>query len=411
MRGAKTTRRSYLAAVSIASVATAGCASRFEDFDGGPAETRADERVEGSWPTQHFDRRNTRTTEAAGPKEQLGVIWEGDGLAEGDPIISDSLVYTSVDFTIRTLEAATGEWVDTPINGMSGRVHAVTDSTVYSSVAVDGGLGIIATSAEDGTELWDRTVDGEYVERLVVADDTVHVFSPELVTEGYELELCALDRVDGTENWSVTVPIEWSGNATKPHLQLVAGDDLVVVAAGERLLAFDSTTGERLWTDPLDVDASELTAGPVATTERIIVGTEAGDVLALDSSGGLDWKIDADSQSGAFLVGDQYVHYDATRIGRIDIESGERVDSIGSSWSTPIARGTDALYVHGEGERVGTREVRVIDPKTGAQRSAVSFDRSTIRGAAVIEDTLLITRYDEDSGNDTVVALGATEKE
>jgi len=175
------TRREWLAtcATTAGTATLAGCSGTGEESE--PASTDGPRRLPG-WAMDGADLGNTRhRPDDTGPEDGVAVAWENapesPGYARPEPVVVDGSVYVgTTGDTARAIDAETGdpEW-ETPL-----------ESGVWSSPLVTG--------------------------------DVVYVLAT--------VELYALDRADGTVNWSLEVPGGREANLTTD------GSGLYVVASG-----------------------------------------------------------------------------------------------------------------------------------------------------------------------------------
>ncbi|MCL9813342.1 PQQ-binding-like beta-propeller repeat protein [Natranaeroarchaeum aerophilus] len=416
-------RREYLMGLgTAATVPTAGCTDAFGVWEDAPepAAERADARIEGAWPTHGFDAENTRRADAPGPVDELTGLWEAENQIFGDPIIGNSIVYTTQgqDMHVRTREAATGEWVDTPLDGASGSVEAIAKDVAVLLDVDDAAREPIlrCVGLDDGTERWRTAVEGDRPERIAVVGSRVCVLDVDISGGGYGLVLSSYDIDDGTMHWSKRVR-DGDGERLIPHFQLACDDDAAFVSIGDRLVADSITEGERLWTDPFDALEAPLACGPVVGDDRIIVGTDDGVLTAFDSDGVLDWQFESPSVASDLAVGEDVVYAGTSRIELIDSSSGERIDSVHNVPNDQIALGDGTLYATADGE------LSAIDTGTGEERATLSVETTTVESdqgtpfetaqlseIAVVDDMLFVSRPDSSDDPSTVFAIGPDER-
>ncbi len=196
------------------------------------------------------------------------------------------------------------------------------------------------------------------------------------------------DTWSATENVVWRTPVPGAGNSSP----IVWGDRIFLTTAydgGQRLslLAFDRTTGERLWETFAPEGSAErvhrknghASATPTTDGERIYVSFGERGLAAFDMDGGMVWHQDLgrlDNYWGTagspLMYGDRVIVYQDISsnafVAAFDKETGEQVwltrrnASVG--WGSPIAirvDGRDELIVHGQ------HRVTAYDPDDGSE--------------------------------------------
>jgi outer membrane protein assembly factor BamB len=183
------------------------------------------------------------------------VLWRaevgGPGGASASPIAVDDRLYVATG-GVAALDAETGD----------ERWHASTEHVVQGVAAGDrvyvgagsNGSGEVAAFTSDGDRWWRTTDPGQVYAAPAVGDDAVYAVSKTGT-------VTALAADDGRVRWQASV----GSGVTEPPA--IAGGRLVVGAGnGERTVALDAATGDRLWTFETGVS----TGAPVIVGDRVL---------------------------------------------------------------------------------------------------------------------------------------------
>lgn len=197
----------------------------------------------------------------------IAVTW-GDGSAE-----SHMIAVSTTDGTVQW-EMTTPD-VTGPPALMSDTLYLATrdeDNTVYAY-------------ALDGTERWQRQIDGECYNAPCVDNDSVYVG----LADG---RIAALESATGRERWTERVV---SGDPCCPDIQgtpTVAGDHLYVPGIDEQIAAVETADGSVAWTTRVvDEDYGNAIPSPAVTDETVYVNTNHGGLVALTRSDGtIRWR-------------------------------------------------------------------------------------------------------------------------
>jgi outer membrane protein assembly factor BamB/tRNA A-37 threonylcarbamoyl transferase component Bud32 len=152
---------------------------------------------------------------------------------------------------------------------------------VYKGLVYVGAYdnNLYAVSVTDGAFKWKFATEGGIVGTPgVAADENLIVFGSEDNT------LYAVDLRTGKIQWTFQTagPIRSSVNVQHGHAFFGSDDG--------RLYAVRLTTGRLIWKFEA---GAPIRSKPAVTTERIIVGTESGDVIGLDLAGAVKWRFKA----------------------------------------------------------------------------------------------------------------------
>ncbi|ELY93483.1 hypothetical protein C483_05948 [Natrialba hulunbeirensis JCM 10989] len=271
---------------------------------------------------------------AVGAGENEGTQWCFDNVSDGQlshqpisPAIDDDTVYVGHYRQLVSGESVALFYAVDLEDGSERWRHEFTtwDGTgVYSAVAVDDVVyltefeeGVKALDAADGTELWSESVSADSAPTVV--DGTVFVTCASAADEE-TYGAAALDATTGEVLWEVD---DDDGGGWIPR-QLAATEDTVYYAAGFRLLARDTATGERRWLDanrqlaPPNVDPEELreaeptsarTGIPAVVGDRIYVNNRNLVVVVDRETGSVHTRYDTeDPLRNSVAVADDWLY-------------------------------------------------------------------------------------------------------
>jgi len=170
------------------------------------------------------------------------------------------------DGVVHAFTATTGKeaWSH-PTSAGHFATTAVRDGTLYASGALsDGTSELSALDARTGAVHWRfNSPDKTGLRSPSVDATTVYIESEEHVY--------ALDRADASVRWAFD-------GASSEAAMTVAGDDLYLITSDRTVHALDKATGSAQWSVKLDAGVG---VGTTVADGRVIVGTDAGEVIAL----------------------------------------------------------------------------------------------------------------------------------
>lgn len=220
------------------------------------------------------------------------------------------------DAVLLALDAATGaiRW-EVELQKPPRGGPFVDGNTVYVSTGFDGGR-IFAFDAQTGEERWSIEDSANPVTGPVLAKGILYV----PFVDG---QLVAYDPATGEERWRVRAGLRDEATEVDPRAGLPLIDNGVLFVssngfAGAFTVAYDAATGEELWSVP----TGEFSAGaPAIAGDVLLVGSDSGDVLALDPSTGAElWRVaipngidlDLNQASPPLIAGNQIFVRDET---------------------------------------------------------------------------------------------------
>jgi outer membrane protein assembly factor BamB len=183
---------------------------------------------------------------------------------------------------------------------------AFQDGKVY--VTADGG-GSVAVDAADGSIVWRFDTGGLSTGTAVVADGLAYVGASGDATTGM---LWALDAGSGAIRWQVAKPI-----FTPAVVDGVAFSGSVALGVS----ALDASTGDVLWTFPVDGPARPL---GVADGVVYVPADQEHRVYALDAATGMElWRFDVDSGIDCCIAIAKGAVYVGTMLGGVYAIGGD----------------------------------------------------------------------------------------
>ncbi len=360
--------------------------------------------------------------EAAAPQGIVAYAIEVDGGVRSAPAVADGVIFIGGQSRIAAYEAETGGMLwERPVSGPAHGTPAVAEGRVYLGLL---GKQVLALDPDTGRTRWEYEGGSPFPGTVTVKDGILYASS-----RGGDVH--ALDAESGSLLWKVdaggpvvapvavhggkmfaastagVLYIRNSGTGDKRARirtgsalvtpPVVAGDRVYLLSEGD-LLAFDATVRELpgrypaeliwaqlwIWHFPLppppehsglqwrvspDEEMGAFVHPPAVTEEALYLGTEEGEVVALDpASGGLLWRMSPASElrrvdgnlwwrmptggpvaAPPLVVGDTLVvaHEDGS-IRAIDRFSREEAWalSLGSPVVAPLSYAAGAIYAH-----------------------------------------------------------------
>lgn len=315
------------------------------------------------WPQYRFGPEHTgfnpnETTINPTSISGLGLRWSAPLGSGAPPVIADGVLYLSSG-KLYALDANTGSarWASQGI-GDDLSSPAVAAGAVYVSALKDGDAWLYALDAGSGTARWSQNL-GRSANPLspTISGGAVYVTGDKLY---------AFDATTGTPLWSA-VPGNEEYFYDSPA---VAGG--VAYVGGGKLHAFDAATGRRLWAvgGPLSNFRS-----PAVADGMVYVGN-ADQLFAFNARTGAElWSAVPGVGTSVPAVANGVVYIGADKLYALNARTGEKLWSTGeaSEYLTPaVANGL--VYVGSAGQSF------VFNAATGAQLS--SFDSRN--GSAVV---------------------------
>lgn len=159
------------------------------------------------------------------------------------------------------------------VSGSGPRI--VVDDVLYTV----RGSSVYGHRLSDGAEVLDYAADDAYFHSLVTTDERrlLLISAP---SGGHNMERVFAIGFDGKAQWSAALPSDytWRGRSTAP---IIAGG-LVVVTAGDEVVALDPTGGERQWTYKAGVPLRWV----VSAGRFVTAVDEVGALHTLDAASG-----------------------------------------------------------------------------------------------------------------------------
>ncbi|AGB14793.1 WD40-like repeat protein [Halovivax ruber XH-70] len=398
------TRRNVLAVTGSALfTAVAGCTTDGEsdgDDNEEALDSRVDERVDGEWLLHRATPENTAATDGSGPDGEPSIAWErAVGAKSGiDPLVVDSLVfaYPPDGRDVGTLEAATGE--PTAAGPLaSGELAMGSDGeTVVAYRERDDGDELVGRDLETGEETWTTDATDLSTPLLTMRDGVAYQGGS---TQPYGQ---AFDVDDGDDRWESesSLPIDFA-----------VDDEIVAYASDEILAALEADSGDQRWVEEFDAALST----PPLIEDHVVSATADGSVLAVDSSGDLDWRKQVADGAVTALAAAEGRLFVGTESGvvALDADSGDEVTrSTISDAVRALAVGADNCYAITTETDGDDPENRLVALESGSLESAWSVEvPGAVRSRPVILDGMVLVRVlpsaavDESDFDETLLAF------
>lgn len=265
---------------------------------------------QSAWPTFGGDGGNTGSTAVSASANPLVHRWTAaypDELLIGvsEPfaaLVADGQVYTyrrevTTDdgrewSVVVALDAESGELTWTaPLNlsgGSEGSHEAyhpgtVVDGTLYVCSSLPGGDrdAVLALATETGEREWVTEVKGTLGGSPAVSDGVLYVSGTATVY--------ALDAATGKGLWAA--------DEGRYNRSVATDGDRVIAVPGDRMIAFDAETGERLWETDLPSVVNTQESPVIADGVVVYVHEHTG--FAVDAADGeMLWRTDSEAVNG-----------------------------------------------------------------------------------------------------------------
>ncbi|MCB0989427.1 MAG: Hsp70 family protein, partial [Acidimicrobiales bacterium] len=295
----------------------------------------------------------------SGPVAQPAVLWRSSDSVPTGVVVDQGVLYASFqDQTVRAVDLTTGDDIWVRETSFGGRTPTLSQDAVFY---VDG-FDIVGVDRDTGSQELYRLVldpdsdtaaspesptifqgtlyatylylEGDTWTNTVVAVDldsgeTVWTWSqdaqrsllpvmvtPDAVVLVAEFKVTVLDRLSGSERWTLDLP----GDISPNQAMVVDGD---LITRDTRMRRYDLQTGDQLWSNP-DSDLNMASAAGLVFTHSL-------DTRALDAgSGDLVWSTGWDGPliSGVIAVGGDTVYSHGGSNGGLaafDLASGARL--------------------------------------------------------------------------------------
>ena len=327
MDGIAIQRRAFLATTAASVGAVAGCF--------GTSNQALPNDPTGDWPQQAHDSRNTGASDVVVP-DRGNQAWDAGDAGSIEPLVADGMVY-SVGASATALDAQTGdqEW-EYDFSAQTGPIPTVTET---------------------------------------------HLLIPA------EQQLVALNRSDGSEEWSRSLPRPAEG-------ALTAGSSIITLPLSARrgetgLIAYDATTGEQLWGHPtLAARTTAINDDRVYVTGYLQDGN-TGVLRALSTAdGSLLWETELDHpDTEPVVANDELLVTDQGTLAVHDPADGTRLRSLNTfgdrlGTSPAVSNGTAFL---------GTRSQEIIALSLDDGATIWQQSGSATRGISVGRESIVIS--------------------
>jgi outer membrane protein assembly factor BamB len=382
-----TQRRAFLAATATSVGTIAGCF-------GNSTQALPNEPA-GTWPQQAHDSRNTGASDVTVP-ERGNQAWDAGDAGSIEPLVADGIVY-SVGASATALDAQTGEqeW-EHDFSAQTGPTPALTDTHLLIPVE----QRIVALDRGDGSEQWSRSLPRP-AERALTA--TSEIITVPLAARQGETGLIAYDATTGNRLW---------GHSTLAARTTAIDDDRVYVTGylqdGDTgvLRALSVADGSLLWETELGHPDTE----PVVANDELLV-PDQGMLAVHDPADGTRVRSlgtfgDRLGTPPAVSDGVAFLGTRGQEIIALSIDDGETVWQQSGSAYRGISVGRESIVISGESlPEANLAGVAALDRSTGDiqwEHQIEGFDAFPST-APVLADGAVYYTSNASSG---VVALG-----
>lgn len=393
-------RRTFLSMLGGGvSAGITGCLSRNRDGTDGvvtcadesthtPRDESELEAVDGTWPSVHFDARNTgHDPNGSGPEGCPTTQWtftledRGDNSVRFSPVVVDGTVFTG-RYAVFAVDARSGEreWESTGLGGFA-RGAVARGGTVYFAKESD----VQSFDIETGTRTIVAQTDVDLQSPPTVVDDTMYVG----LRDGSVLAVATTGGIRWRQALGGSTADE---DDIAVHRTPAVGSGTVYAGTSAGTFhALDAATGEPRWTRSLD---SSLWGAPVVGDGRVYVPEEYA-VKAFGTDGGeTEWTLFGGEDgyvvgSPALADGTLYVQVgpslEEIQLLAVDASTGDRL------WARSIPRPrASPVVVDGEVYLGAGGELGAFDAESGELRWSVQPDgippASAIRHAVAVVD-------------------------
>lgn len=304
-------------------------------------------------------------------------------------------------------------------------VYYINETNVYFVA----GTNVAAYDKTNGEEQWSETVDGTLYPFGTFDDGGTSLMYVVSITnpDPAESKITAIDRTDGSVEWSAT-------RSLAPGINILADDTLYAAFNSQNpdqpdteLVAYNKDTGDVKWTESRADDLRWSLVYPVSNTSSAVYAfagrNENGDspqsqgvAARFDETGTKEWEYDAGGLVVGFARGTDSV-YTASRDGQIasvdddtasaDFGTEEWSESIGSSIrDAGLWKSDDVLYT---GTVLDSGSVYALDATDGSTLDEFSLGAQVAGGITVYEDQIWAvgrSPYDGNTGDSAIYKLG-----
>lgn len=230
-----------------------------------------------------------------------------------------------------------GSGVTYAIDAASGEIHwkVVSDTGNPTGLAVNDGrvfMGSTGTAealnAEDGRQLWKAEIETRIWGLATIGGDVYYSYGPPNV-------VAAFSRETGNRRWLFSITEE-------PHDVIVAGpivigDTIVAVDRNNNVAAADRADGSVRWRYSVD---GKLDHHPVACQDRVYLPTDKGVVALSMSTGNVQWRTEVgELPTSPAIASDRLIV--TTRNGRVLALGAEQ--RLLDRWGTELGAGAAGL--------------------------------------------------------------------
>ncbi|MFW6317882.1 MAG: PQQ-binding-like beta-propeller repeat protein [Halorubrum sp.] len=316
---------------------------------------------DGDWRSYGNGPANANRVSSGTPEAGDYDVLASGGWPYTPPVVRDGVVYFAVDRRVVAVTPdGTERWerrLDGEVSGAPaydpdlGRLYVPTRTVRTSDAPDPAPASVVALSPADGEVVDTVRVGDGRTYGVTVADGDAYVRSA---------TACVRLAPDGTERWRRSLdPLTYDeynlGDFTATQVPPAVTGEGVYVPDRNALVKFDPESGEERWRVPVDT----AYAASVVDGDGV-VQTGHRETVAVDRSGAVRWRRDLHSRAGAAAAADGDVYVVAGDLHELDPETGE------TTWRAHRpSEGTAAPVVTDESVLVATGDVQVFRRDAG----------------------------------------------
>ncbi|WP_411964013.1 PQQ-binding-like beta-propeller repeat protein [Haloferax sp. YSMS24] len=396
------TRRDALRVVGAGTLTgLAGCLSG--DDAGSTGEGRAD------WPHPNFSAQGTSyNPRSTGPSSKPSEAWGVDvgGLGGTRPTVYEDTVYYATGKTLRAfdVEDGTERW-SVNVESNSGFRSPVTVDADHVYIGQTGARTGVLAFTHDGEEVWHAPTESSvWAPILRSTPDQDRLYAAD--TAGYVFRIRASDG-----------RIEWRTRVFGPAVRLAAQfGEVVVGTEGGEVVALDDDGPGR---EPTGLWRTKLPGGIQAlgyvTSSDVVAGMFGAGVARLRGSlraGSVDWHRDESSPHRSLVLGpDRVYSTDGSGIHAYDDSDGSPSWKADGDFFAPPAGAGDTIFVSDTSDDGGvvaydrSGGIGVGSARLGNHRWNYSLEGGAVTGPTPAHDSLFVVESGGEDGSARLVAL------
>lgn len=332
------------------------------------------------------------------------LLWQtpvGAGALTSTLQFARGVLYIAADSVVSAVNTRDGTllWHTQVGSGLDTLLVDSSSGTVY-----DGGGGLTALRADDGSQLWQVSTQGSGITSMQLAGGTLYAATT-------DNRLLALGPADGRLRWSYQDPaiqaLSWPtivGATVYLAAQATAATTSTTGSIGvqmlESVVALRANDGTTLWQRQLPIglppSAVENGLDPIVSNDGstlyVVAGPSAGDVVALGATDGIiRWQVPSDDTLLALLGADSSTLYTG---GISGVVSALSADGGTSRWRISLGQTSRVLQLSLERGTLYAATAdgacAALDPSSGRIRWHTSVGSGDAASAGLTPPTIVV---------------------